>query len=356
MSHIKYAILYITMKVKINGGTENYRTVWLDGLKVRLINQLKLPYKFEIFECRDYQETASAIRDMVVRGAPAIGATAAYGLAQAVNSFDGKFDELGPFVESAKSTLATRPTAHDLFDGLDYVGRAVMAAGGLDDAKTQSIAASCRYADESAQRCRKIGEIGQKLIKDGARVLTHCNAGALGCVDYGTALAPIRFASGRGIFVWVDETRPRLQGARLTAWELAQEGINHSIIADNAAGYFMQNGEVDIVIVGADRIAKNADVVNKIGTYEKAILAKENGIPFYVAAPTTTIDKTCACGKDAIIEERTTDEVLFAEGPDKRGVIQKIRIANPASSAKNPAFDVTPAKYVAGIITEGGII
>jgi methylthioribose-1-phosphate isomerase len=205
---------------------------------------------------------------------------------------------------------------------------------------------------------RMIGEAGAPLLKDGARVLTHCNAGWLAFTDWGTALSPIYKAKrdGKRVFVWVDETRPRLQGARLTAWELAGEGIEFRIIADNAAGYFMRKGEVDLVIVGSDRIAANGDVANKIGTYEKAVLARENDIPFYVAAPTSTIDFGCPHGDSIPIEERGEDEVLRVNGPDEAGVTRSVRISSPDACARNPAFDVTPARLVTGIITEKGVV
>ena len=214
------------------------------------------------------------------------------------------------------------------------------------------------YADWNAELCRKIGEYGDKLIQNNQNILTHCNAGALACVDFGTALSPIRIAhySGKNVFVYVDETRPRNQGSSLTAWELAQEKINHAIIADNAAGFFMKKNKIDLVIVGADRIAMNGDVANKIGTYEKAVLARENNIPFYVAAPLSTFDANAKTGEDIPIEERSEDEILYISGIDANNEIKKVRIAPEESSAKNPAFDVTPAKYITGIITEKGII
>jgi translation initiation factor eIF-2B subunit alpha/methylthioribose-1-phosphate isomerase len=204
------------------------------------------------------------------------------------------------------------------------------------------------YVDASAEACRKIGEFGNSLIKNGDSLLTHCNAGALATVDYGTALAPMRIAhaNGKNIFVYVDETRPRMQGAKLTAFELHEEGIPHAVIADNAAGYFMARGDVDLVITGTDRVAANGDVANKIGTYEKAVVAHENGIPVYIAAPISTIDFTCPTGNYIPIEERDQNEVLDING---------LRVASKGSQALNPAFDVTPAKYITGIITEQGI-
>jgi len=338
------------MRVKIRDKIKNYRTVWIEKGVVKLINQLKLPHKFEIHSCKNHRETAKAIRNMIVRGAPAIGATAAYGISQA--AFEFKANNLKKFrvhMKKAESLLAkTRPTAYNLFHAIDFMKIFLREANSVEEAKQMVFFASNRYASESVEKCRKIGLFGEKLIKNNYKILTHCNAGALGCVDYGTALSPIRFAhyNKKNIHVFVDETRPRLQGY-LTAWELQNEDIKFSIIADNAAGYFMQNGEIDLVIVGADRIAKNGDVANKIGTYEKAVLARENGIPFYVAAPLTTFDFNCKNGKDIVIEERSENEIHFILGK---------RITPKNSKARNPAFDVTPSKYIRGIITERGIV
>ena len=295
------------------------RSLWWDGT-LKLIDQRKLPFQLKIFEASSVEKVAYAIKKMVVRGAPAIGCAAAYGMALAEDK-----------EKAARMLKRTRPTAHDLFYAVDYMTE-----------NEGCIEAAHRYVEDIVEKCRKIGEIGEKLIKHGSRILTHCNAGALATVDWGTALAPIRMAKDREIFVWVDETRPRLQGL-LTSWELKQEGIKHAVIADNAAGYFMREGEVDMVIVGADRIASNHDVANKIGTYEKAVLAKENGIPFYVAAPISTFDESILDGKKIKIEERDAEEVtkIFDYIPPE---------------IRNPAFDVTPAEYITGIITEEGII
>jgi len=295
------------------------RSLWWDDT-LKLIDQRKLPFQLKIFEASSVEKVAYAIKKMVVRGAPAIGCAAAYGMALAEDK-----------EKAARMLKRTRPTAHDLFYAVDYM----MENEGR-------IEAAHRYVEDIVEKCRKIGEIGEKLIKHGSRILTHCNAGALATVDWGTALAPIRMAKDREIFVWVDETRPRLQGL-LTSWELKQEGIKHAVIADNAAGYFMREGEVDMVIVGADRIASNHDVANKIGTYEKAVLAKENDIPFYVAAPISTFDESILDGKKIKIEERDAEEVtkIFDYIPPE---------------IRNPAFDVTPAEYITGIITEEGII
>lgn len=316
----------------VNG--KNYRTVWLENGIVKLINQPLLPDKFEIYQCKNYKETAKAIKTMIVRGAGAIGATAGYAMAQAFLADENP-------KKAAEVIKATRPTAQNLFYA---VGKVLKAKD-----KEEAVKIAEEIANEDSQASRKIGECGEPLIKNNSKVLTHCNAGWLAFVDWGTALSPIYAAKrkGKNIFVFVDETRPRLQGARLTAWELVNENIPHAIIADNAAGYYMKKGEIDLVITGADRIAANGDTANKIGTYEKAVLAKENNIPFYIAAPTSTIDIDCESGDNIPIEERDEKEVLEIKG---------VRIAPKQSHAKNPAFDVTPARYIKGIITEKGII
>jgi S-methyl-5-thioribose-1-phosphate isomerase len=323
------------MKVK----DKHYRTVWMKGSSVFLIEQNLLPFKFHIFEAKTYKDTCRAIKTMLVRGAGAIGATAGFAMAQA---FLAKAD----LKKAKKEIEATRPTAQNLFYAVERVFYAA-----------DPIAEAQRIADEDAQSCKKIGEIGAKLIKNGARIETHCNAGWLAFVDYGSALSPIYQAhnSGKNIFVYVDETRPRGQGARLTAWELKNENVPHAIIPDNAGAYLMSQGKIDLIIVGADRIAGNGDVANKIGTLEKAICAKAFGIPFYVAAPCSTFDLKCKSGKDIPIEERSPDEVLYQTGPTKHGKMAEILVCSPGSKAINPAFDVTPAKYITGIITEKGI-
>jgi len=319
----------------------DYRTVWIEDDVVMLIEQRKLPFEFELFKAETPERVAYAIQEMVVRGAPAIGATAAYGVAQGIAQ--GRDPE-----EVATLIRSTRPTAQDLFHASGYILDAVAGAGDDEPGET-ALAAARAYADDNAERCRLIGVHGAALLKEGARVLTHCNAGALACVDFGTALSPMREAHrlGRKIHVWVDETRPRLQGAQLTAWELYQEGIDHTLIVDNAAGYYMARGEVDLVITGTDRVAPNGDFANKIGTYEKAVVAHELGIPFYVAMPVSTVDFSIASGADIPIEERGAEEVTMARGT---------KIANPGSPVGNPAFDVTPARYVTGFITERGIL
>lgn len=318
------------MKVTIDGQQKHLYAVWYENDNVKLIDQRKIPDAVEIFTAQNSDDIAFSIKDMVVRGAPAIGVTAAYGLAMAKNKNED-------MEEAVKKISETRPTAFDLFKAVNF-----MKKNNFD------LGAANRYSNEIIGRCKKIGEYGNQLIRDNSRIMTHCNAGALAVVDWGTALAPLRIAHdmGKKISVLVDETRPRLQGARLTAWELAQEGIEHYIIADNAAGHFMRNGEVDLVIVGADRIVSNGDFANKIGTYEKAVLAKENGIPFYVAAPGSTFDFSITNGDQIPIEERSEDEVLQFGGT---------RVAPEGSKSRNPAFDVTPNKYVTQFITEYGL-
>jgi S-methyl-5-thioribose-1-phosphate isomerase len=348
------------LKVRINGEVKDYRTVWLTGKTVKMIDQRLLPHRFEIHEARNYRETAEAIRNMTVRGAGAIGVTGAFGVAQA--ALETQTEDLKVFlnyVENAAATLkGTRPTAVNLFHAIDRCLSAIRGRGTVDEFRELAVNEAQRIAEEDVEASRKIGEYGKDLIEDGFGILTHCNAGALAFIDYGTALSPIRLAhyEGKEIFVFVDETRPMCQGARLTAWELLQEGIKHAVIVDNAAGFYMGNENIQLVIVGADRIAKNGDVANKIGTYEKAALAKENRIPFYVAAPLMTFDPKCRRGKDIPIEERSPDEVLSMWGVNEKEQFTKVRIAPTPSEARNPAFDITPAKFVSGIITEKGII
>jgi S-methyl-5-thioribose-1-phosphate isomerase len=315
--------------MKIDGN--EYRALWREGHLVKFIDQRKLPSTFEIYTARTVDDVAYAIKDMVVRGAPAIGVAAAYGMA---------LGQQNP-KNSAALLKSTRPTAHDLFYAIDTMTQAI-------DQNVDAFEAATAYAETIINNCKKIGEIGEKIIKDPMHILTHCNAGALATIDYGTALAPLRIAhqKKKKIFVYADETRPRLQGL-LTAWELFHEGIPHALITDNAAGYFMRKKDIDLVIVGADRIAKNGDFANKIGTYEKAVVAKENNIPFYVAAPASTFDSKLKDGSQIIIEERGRQEITEINGKT---------IMPDWVSVQNPAFDVTPKKYVTGYITEHGII
>lgn len=340
--------------------SKNYRTIWMEGSKVLMINQLLLPHRFEVLASNSHKETADAIKTMAVRGAGAIGAAGAYGVAQA--ALEAEQHNFSEYLENAVNLLKnTRPTAQNLFTGISYVYdpiKNIINNKYINELKKIAIQKANEYADYDAESCRRIGEFGNVLIKDNFTIQTHCNAGWLAFVDWGSALSPIYSAhrQGKKVFVFVDETRPRNQGSSLTAWELANEKVPHAIIADNAAGHYMNEGATNIVIVGADRIAANGDVANKIGTYEKAVLAKENGIPFYVAAPTTTFDLNCESGSKIPIEERSHDEVLYIHGMDENNELRKIRIAPKESAARNPAFDVTPAKYITGIITEKGIV
>ncbi|HYK93332.1 MAG TPA: S-methyl-5-thioribose-1-phosphate isomerase [Thermoplasmata archaeon] len=310
------------------------RALWYDSGTLHLIDQRALPTRLKVLHLRRPEPVAEAIRTLTVRGAPSIGVAAAYGMVLAARS------GWTP-ARAARLLGSTRPTAHDLFVGIDTVRRA------WESGEDPEVAAGA-YRERIVEECHRIGEAGAPLLRRASRVLTHCNAGALATVEWGTALAPIRVARDRGadLFVWVDETRPLLQGSRLTAWELAQERIPHAVIVDNAAGHFMRTGEVDAVIVGADRIAANGDFANKIGTYEKAVIARENGVPFYVAAPWSTFEAGRRSGRSIPVEERGRDEVTrFGR-----------QLTAPADSpARNPAFDVTPARYVSGFITPAGV-
>jgi len=326
----------------------------MEGSSVSMIDQNLLPFKFKIYTSRSYQDTCRAIRTMLIRGAGAIGAAAGFAMAQAVLS--APKNGFSAYISKAKKEIeATRPTAQNLFYA---VQRVFNKAVNSKNPKRDAAAEAQMIADEDAGNCRKIGEFGSVLIKDGAGIETHCNAGWLAFVDRGTALAPVFAArdEGKKVFVYVDETRPRGQGAKLTAWELKNEKIPYAIIPDNAGAYLMSQGKVDIMIVGADRIAANGDVANKIGTLEKAIAAKEYNIPFYIAAPSSTFDLKCRTGNDIPIEERSEEEVLYQTGMTNDGRTEKILVCSPGSRAINPAFDVTPARYITGIITEKGII
>jgi len=335
--------------MKVNG--IDYRTVWMEGSRVFMVQQNLLPFEFSIHICQDYESTCHAIRTMIVRGAGAIGAAAGFAMAQAFmqNSRERSAD----FLAKAKTDIeGTRPTARNLFYAVDRVFNA-----GLQSVEHAIIEAQ-QIADEDAESSLAIGSFGNELIRDGYAIETHCNAGWLAFVDYGTALSPIYHAHeiGKEIFVYVDETRPRSQGARLTAWELNNAGIPHVIVPDNAGAHLMSLGKIDMMIVGADRIALNGDVANKIGTLEKAIAARYFGIPFYVAAPFSTMDPDCASGEDIFLEERSQDEVNYQTGPDESGHMRTVQVCSPGSEAINPAFDITPASLITGIITEKGVI
>lgn len=327
---------------------------WHPG-RLSLIDQRKLPLEQEFVVCRSYTEVARAIKEMVVRGAPAIGAAAAYGVALGLYEFvaAGRDQaELPSYFEQVQTTLAaTRPTAVNLFWALDRMRQVyeVNQDLSLPELRQRLEVEAEAIAAEDVATNRKIGEYGAQLVPPGAGILTHCNAGALATVDYGTALAVVRFAhtEGKGIRVYADETRPFLQGARLTAWELQQDNIPVTLITDNMAAYVMGQGLIDFVVVGADRIAANGDTANKIGTYGVAILAKEHGIPFYIAAPRSTIDAKLQSGAEIPIEERHPSEVTHLFGHP---------VAPQDITVINPAFDVTPHTYITGIITEVGVL
>ncbi len=329
------------------------RTIeWQNG-RVVMIDQQRLPQEVIWLEYTDYHDVADAIRTMKIRGAPAIGAAAAFGLALAATQFARrpKDELLREFDHAAKVLGKTRPTAVNLFWAIRRMSNVAhdprwSTAAQVVDALIEE---AQRVADEDVEINRRMGHYGAALVPDGANLLTHCNAGALATVDYGTALGVVRAAheQGKHIHVWVDETRPFLQGARLTAWELVHDGIPATLITDSMAGHFMAQHKVDLVFVGADRIAANGDTANKIGTYSLAVLAKENGIPFYVVAPLSTIDLSLASGAEIPIEERDPMEVTHLRG---------VPIAAEGVRAAHPAFDVTPHRYITGIVTEVGVI
>jgi methylthioribose-1-phosphate isomerase len=347
--------------VKVDG--RHYRTIWVgpDGWSVEIIDQTRLPHAFVTVRLSTVEEMAHAIKTMQVRGAPLIGAAAAYGVCLALRR-----DASEEALDRAIDLLARqRPTAINLRWALDEMRQAVRNLP-RERRVAAAYARAAEICEEDVETNRRIGVHGLALIEEIAagkrggpvNVLTHCNAGWLACVDWGTATSPIYQAHDKGvpIHVWVDETRPRNQGAALTAFELGAHGVPHTIIADNAGGHLMQRGQVDLVIVGTDRVTANGDVANKIGTYLKALAAKDTGVPFYVALPHSTIDWTLADGAEIPIEERSSDEVLIMTGRTASGEIVPVEIAPPAASAANPAFDVTPARLVTGLITECGVV
>jgi methylthioribose-1-phosphate isomerase len=342
--------------MRVNG--KNYRTIWMEGQKIRIIDQNLLPFRFEIMDISNLEDLKIAINNMHIRGAGALGAAGGYGLALAGIKAEDKdfFDKINFAANELKNT---RPTAQNLFTAIDNLLNSITKiAGNPVKAREILIKEAERFADSDAEACRNIGKHGAALIKDGAKISTHCNAGWLAFVDWGSALSPIYYAvkeERKRVFVYVDETRPRCQGSKLTAWELLQENIPHKIICDNVTGALMWTGKIEMVIVGADRIARNGDIANKIGTYTSAVAARENGIPFYVAAPSSTIDSNCESGRSIPIEERSQDETIYVYGADDKGDISRVRISPSGSSALNIGFDITPAEYIKGIITERGI-
>ncbi len=330
-----------------------FRTIeWRDN-KVLMIDQTRLPGEEVYNEYGDFKGVAEAIRGMVIRGAPAIGVAAAMGIALGArdiiaDTYESFYQQL---VNVCDAMAKTRPTAVNLFWAIERMKRVAEAHRNLDLGAIREILKeeALRVEEEDLAICRAIGRHGAQLVEGGATILTHCNAGGLATAGYGTALGVIRAAheAGKNIRVFADETRPWLQGARLTAWELMQDGIPVTLIADNMAGWFMKKGEIDLCVVGADRIAANGDTANKIGTYSVAVLARENNVPFYVAAPTSTLDLTMKTGDEIPIEERHSREVTHLNG---------FPVAPEGIRVRNPAFDVTPGRYIAGIITEKGVV
>jgi len=347
--------------MKVDG--KDYRTIWLadDSWAVEIIDQTRLPFVFETVRLEDVDDAARAIKDMLVRGAPLIGATAAYGMALAIHA-----DASDAHMDAAYQKLyATRPTAVNLRWALDDMTSRLKPLAEADR-RTAAYARAAEICDDDVEICSSIGDHGYELIKGvfekrgtdaPVNILTHCNAGWLATVDWGTALAPIYKAHNAGIpvHVWVDETRPRNQGASLTAWELGRHGVPLTVIADNAGGHLMQEGRVDMCITGTDRTTASGDVCNKIGTYLKALAAFDNGVPFYVGLPSPTVDWTLDDGRDIPIEERDGDEVTKIQGKTAAGDVVVVEIVPQGANAGNPAFDVTPARLVTGLITERGV-
>jgi methylthioribose-1-phosphate isomerase len=344
--------------VRISG--VHYRTIWQTGAgHVRVIDQSRLPFEFTTVDLASLEDAAKAIATMVVRGAPLIGATAAYGLALAARS-----NPSDAHIEQASRLLmATRPTAHNLAWALTRMRRS-LAAHPPSERADAAFKAAALICDEDVEQCRAIGSHGLELLRRTVpsnpgrlNILTHCNAGWLACVDWGTALAPVYMAHDAGIpiHVWVDETRPRNQGASLTTFELGAHGVPHTVIADNLGGHLMQRRQVDLVLVGSDRTTSTGDVCNKVGTYLKALAARDNDVPFYVALPLSTVDWTLVEGGDIPIEERSPRELTHVTGESASGGLETVRVVPASSAALNLAFDVTPARLVTALITERGV-
>ncbi len=351
--------------MKVNG--EHYRTIWIskdDPATVQAIDQSKLPHEFEIMCLRTVGDFITAIKDMRVRGAGLIGAAAGYGMY--IAALTAPRDHMQFMLETAEKLLKTRPTAVNLAWAVGRQLRAAERCGTREDAVKAALRTATAIADEDAEACRRIGQHGKELIAKFAddkrggtvNILTHCNAGWLAFVDHGSALAPVYAAFDDGIntHVWVDETRPRNQGAALTCWELGRHGVPHTLVADNAGGHLMQRGMVDLVLVGADRVTRNGDVANKIGTYLKALAAHDNGVPFYVALPSSSFDMDMADGHAGVpIEERDECEVRLVTGKGGDGRTAAVQICPDGTRARNWGFDVTPARLIDGLICEHGI-
>ena len=343
------------MKIK----DKSYRTIWFDNNTVKIIDQTKLPHQFIIKDLKTSKDAINAIKTMEVRGAPLIGATAAYGLILSII----EKNDLSFLKKTSEDLIASRPTAINLKWAIDRMMKKLLGVNSNEILKI-ALEEAKAIVEEDVNFCKNIGTNGLKIIEEIANkkkgtinILTHCNAGWLATIDWGTATSPIYHAHKKGIkvHVWVDETRPRNQGANLTSYELNEEGIPNTIIADNTGGILMQRGQVDMCIVGTDRTLSNGDVCNKIGTYLKALAAKDNNIPFYVALPSSTIDWNIKDHKEITIEERNSEELSHIEGLDEDNKLQKVLIYPQKSKAMNLAFDVTPAKYVTGLITEKGV-
>ena len=343
--------------MKIEG--KSYKTIWFENNLVKIIDQTKLPHKFIIKDLKTVQDVINAIKTMEVRGAPLIGATAAYGLVLSII----EKNDLSFLKKSSEELIASRPTAINLKWAVDRVMKKLSGVNDKDILKIALDEAKV-ITEEDEKFCKNIGLNGLKIIeeiaskkKDTVNILTHCNAGWLATIDWGTATSPIYHAHQKGIkvHVWVDETRPRNQGANLTSYELNEEGISNTVITDNAGGILMQRGEIDMCIVGTDRTLSNGDVCNKIGTYLKALSAKDNNVPFYVALPSSTIDWSIKDHKQIPIEERNSEELSHVEGIDENNKLRKVRIYPQKSKSLNLAFDITPAKLVTGLITEKGV-
>ncbi len=343
--------------MKINGNS--YKTIWFENNLVKIIDQTKLPHKFVIKDLKTVKDAINAITTMEVRGAPLIGATAAYGLVLSII----EKNDLSFLKKCSEDLIASRPTAINLKWAVERMMKKLSGVNNKDILK-MALEEAKDIVDEDIKFCKSIGLNGLRIIeeistkkKDTVNILTHCNAGWLATIDWGTATSPIYHAHKKGIkvHVWVDETRPRNQGANLTSYELNEEGISNTVITDNAGGILMQKGQVDMCIVGTDRTLSNGDVCNKIGTYLKALAAKDNNVPFYVALPSSTIDWNIKDRNKIPIEERNSEELSHIEGLNEENEITKVRIYPKKSKAMNLAFDVTPAKYVSGLITERGI-